>query len=197
MSKAQLLLASSSSYRRQLLHKLQLEFSWASPQLDETPLPGEAAEALTARLAEQKAKALATLYPNHLIIGSDQVATLDGAIIGKPHNHSAARTQLERFSGRELVFLTGLCLYNSTTGNTQLCVEPYRVEFRTLNSEQIERYLQLEQPYDCAGSFKSEGLGISLFKCLSGDDPNTLVGLPLIALIRMLNNEGIDPLTTR
>ncbi len=194
MKNYRLLLASSSTYRRQLLEKLQLPFSYASPNIDESPLPNEPAQDLVQRLATTKATTLAELYPDHLIIGSDQVATLDGNIIGKPHTHARAREQLTRFRNRTLVFFTGLCLFNTATRHTQTRVETYSVTFRNLSDEQIETYLRLEQPYDCAGSFKSEGLGISLFSSMEGNDPNTLIGLPLITLIKMLNNEGIDPL---
>jgi septum formation protein len=195
MNTPQILLASSSPYRRELLQKLHLPFSWASPDIDETPYPEESPQALTLRLAEQKAKALADKHPEHLIIGSDQVTTLDGIIIGKPGTHSAAVEQLQKCRSRSLVFLTSLCLLNTKTGRNQISLETYKVSFRNLSDQQIDRYLRLEQPYDCAGSFKAEGLGISLFDKLEGEDPNTLIGLPLIALIRMLNNEGIDPLT--
>ena len=196
MNTPQILLASSSSYRRELLQKLHLPFSWASPNINEAALPEQSPQALTLRLAEQKAKALAANHPEHLIIGSDQVATLDGAIIGKPGTHSTAVEQLQKCRGRDLVFLTSICLLNTKTGKTQLSLETYNVSFRELSDQQIDRYLRLEQPYDCAGSFKAEGLGISLFNKMEGEDPNTLIGLPLIALIRMLNNEGIDPLNS-
>lgn len=194
MQTSKILLASSSTYRRQLLQKLRLEFSWAIPAIDETPLPDEQPTNLVLRLAEQKAKALAKDYPNHLIIGSDQVATLDNQIIGKPGTHMIARSQLEKFNNKEVTFLTSICLYNSSTGNTQLGIDTYRVKFRQLTPAQIDSYLRQEQPYDCAGSFKSEGLGICLFEKMDGKDPNTLIGLPLIELIQMLINEGIDPL---
>ena len=189
-----MILASSSSHRRQLLHKLGLEFHWESPDVNEAPLPSETPETLVQRLAESKARALAVTYPNHLIIGADQVATLDGAIIGKPGNHPAALAQLERFSNRTVLFLTGLCLFNSATGQIQTFTGEYQVKFRPLTTAQLNNYLHKEKPYDCAGSFKSEGLGICLFDKLSGDDPNTLIGLPLIALTKMLIKEGVDPL---
>lgn len=192
-----ILLASSSSYRRQLLQKLGLAFSWAAPDIDETALPGEAAETLVKRLALSKAQALAPLNSGHLIIGSDQVASFEGKILGKPQGFDRAFAQLTSFSGKSVDFLTGLCLYNSASNQHQLSLESYRVRFKTLSPEQITRYLEREQPYDCAGSFKSEGLGICLFDSLEGEDPNTLVGLPLIALTRMLINEGVDPLTAQ
>lgn len=194
MIKPKILLASSSLYRRQLLQKLGLAFEWASPNINESRRPDENATQLVGRLAEAKARHLANTYPNHLIIGSDQVATIDDLIIGKPHTHTNAAAQLSSFRQREVIFMTGLCLFNPAANRIQTCVETYRVRFRNLLDEQIENYLQREQPYDCAGSFKSEGLGICLFEQFEGDDPNTLVGLPLIALTRMLANEGIDPL---
>lgn len=195
MTNHRFLLASSSAYRRDILQKLRLPFSYAAPNIDESPLPHESASDLVRRLAETKAISLAAHYPDHLIIGSDQVATLDNQIIGKPHTHIKATEQLTSFRNRTVVFLTGLCLYNAATQKLQTSVERYSVSFRDLTDAQINAYLTLERPYDCAGSFKSEGLGISLFSKMEGEDPNTLIGLPLIALIRMLNNEGIDPLS--
>lgn len=189
-----LVLASSSPYRRTLLAKLGLPFIWDSPAIDESAQAGESAEQLVRRLSLAKAKALAANHPNSLIVGSDQVATLDQQIIGKPLNHKRAAAQLQAASGRELVFNTGLCLLNSRTGQAQIAVETFSVFFRQLSTQQIDRYLLLEKPYDCAGSFKAEGLGICLFEKLSGDDPNTLIGLPIIRLLQMLANEGIDPL---
>lgn len=194
MTNPKILLASSSIYRRQLLQKLGLTFDWASPDIDESHQQGESPAQLVHRLAESKARRLASAYPNHLIIGSDQVATLDNHILGKPHTHINAVAQLRSFRQREVTFLTGLCLFNPTTNCTQTSVESYKVRFRNLSDEQIENYLHREQPYNCAGSFKAEGLGICLFEQLAGDDPNTLIGLPLIALTRMLANEGVDPL---
>jgi septum formation protein len=194
MIKPKILLASSSVYRRQLLQKLGLAFEWANPDIDEGHQPGESPAQLVHRLAEAKARRLAGTYPNHLIIGSDQVATIDNHILGKPHTHTNAIAQLRSFCQREVTFLTGLCLFNPTTNRAQTSVEAYKVKFRNLSDAQIENYLQHEQPYDCAGSFKSEGLGICLFEQFEGDDPNTLIGLPLMALTRMLTNEGIDPL---
>lgn len=186
-----LVLASSSPYRRQLLERLGLPFTWAAPDVDEAPQAGESAEALTARLAANKAAALAASRPEHLIIGSDQVLLLDGIPVSKPGNHLAACEQLRRCSGRTLRFSTSLCLLNSRTGRQQVTVEPFDVTFRQLNDEQIDRYLRREQPYDCAGSFKMEGLGITLFTALRGDDPNSLIGLPLIRLCDMLAEEGV------
>lgn len=194
MMQPKILLASSSPYRRQLLQKLGLTFEWANPNIDESNQPKEKPTQLVHRLAEAKARHLASAYPNHLIIGSDQVATIDNHILGKPHTHATAVAQLSGFRQREVTFMTGLCLFNPAANRIQTSVETYRVRFRNLSDEQIENYLRREQPYDCAGSFKSEGLGICLFEQLEGDDPNTLIGLPLIALTRMLATEGIDPL---
>jgi MAF protein len=185
-----IVLASSSPYRRALLEKLALNFTACSPAIDETARPDEEPMALVERLACEKAQALATRFPRHLIIGSDQVACLDGQILGKPGNIDRARQQLLAASGRRVLFLTGLCLLDSATGRRQSAVEPFAVEFRALSCAQIERYLEREQPFDCAGSFKSEGLGIALFKRLDGDDPNALIGLPLIRLIAMLEAAG-------
>jgi MAF protein len=185
-----LILASSSQYRKKLLSQLQLDFECCSPNIDESPLSDESAEGLVARLSAGKAEALATQFKQHLIIGSDQVAVLGDQILSKPGNHENAFQQLSHCSGREVCFYTGLSLLNSATGNIQTIVEPFHVKFRLLDKEQIERYLQTEKPYDCAGSFKVEGLGISLFEWLRGDDPNSLVGLPLIRLVDLLSNEG-------
>lgn len=186
-----LVLASSSPYRRALLERLGLPFVHAAPEVDEAVLPGETPVQLTLRLALGKARALAERFPDHLIIGSDQVLLLDGRPVSKPGHHTAAREQLRRCSGRTVEFTTSLCLLNSATGQHQLASEPFRVSFRELDEDSIERYLQREQPYDCAGSFKMEGLGISLFSALQGDDPHSLIGLPLIRLCEMLRNEGV------
>ncbi len=185
-----IILASSSIYRRQVLDKLGINYQWAAPDIDEAPLPDESPVELVKRLSQRKAKALSET--NALIIGSDQVAVIENRILGKPGNHTRAKAQLLEASGKKVTFLTGLSLYNSTTQTTQTCCETYEVTFRHLTEPQIETYLQREQPYDCAGSFKSEGLGICLFDSLEGRDPNTLIGLPLIALIDMLNKEGVD-----
>lgn len=195
-----ILLASSSTYRRELLARLGLAFEWASPDIDESPLLNEdeevdeSANALVARLSLTKANALASRFPNHLIIGSDQVAVLNDKIIGKPHTYERAFTQLRNASGNQVIFKTGLCLLNARTGESQVKVEEFTVEFRELSDDQINHYLTYEQPYDCAGSFKCEGLGVALFSRLSGDDPNALMGLPLISLVDMLKVEGVDPL---
>jgi MAF protein len=187
-----LLLASSSRYRRELLERLRLPFTTASPDIDESPLAGEAAEDLVTRLARNKATALAASHPEHLIIGSDQVAVLDGYILGKPGNHERARNQLLAASGRRISFLTGLALLNSRTGHCQVDHIRFNVDFRELEEDRIERYLRAEQPYDCAGSFKAEGLGISLFRRTEGEDATSLIGLPLIRLVDMLLAEGVQ-----
>ena len=189
-----LLLASSSPYRRQLLEKLQLNFDWDKPEIDETPEEGESPEDLVLRLASVKAQALASKYPQHLIIGSDQVAVFNQNIIGKPGDHEKAFAQLRSFSGNKVIFYTGLCLFNPHTQTCHTHFETYQVHFRNLSDAQIENYLQREKPYDCAGSFKSESLGISLFQSLEGRDPNSLIGLPLIALVDLLEKEGIGVL---
>lgn len=190
-----IILASSSTYRRQLLEKLNLLFSSASPNIDERAILGETPEDLVRRLATAKAAALSPLYPQHLIIGSDQVAVLDGRILGKPGSHEAAVQQLQAASGQTVVFHTGLTLLNSATGQVQYACPAYEVKFRSLTAAQINAYLLTEKPYDCAGSFKSEALGIALFEHMRGDDPNALIGLPLLELTRMLLTEGIDVLT--
>lgn len=185
-----LVLASTSPFRKAILEKLGLPFDAASPEVDETPLADETPEQLVRRLSEAKAKAVAEQFPEALIIGSDQVAVINDTILGKPGSHEKAVEQLRTAAGKTVIFLTGLCLYNSTTGHSQVEVVPFRVHFRQLTDSQIENYLHREQPYNCAGSFKSEGLGITLFERLEGDDPNTLIGLPLIRLIHMLEQEG-------
>lgn len=187
----QIVLGSTSPFRREILGKLGLPFKCAAPDIDESPLNDETPSQLVARLAEHKARAVAPDHPNSLIIGSDQVAVLNGEILGKPGNHSRAAEQLGRLAGKTVTFLTALCLYNSENSQAQTEVIPFVVHFRPLTTSQIENYLQKEQPYNCAGSFKSEGLGITLFEKLEGDDPNTLIGLPLIRLTRMLENEGV------
>lgn len=189
-----LILGSTSPYRRQLLERLGLAFETDAPEVDESRHAGESPQALVARLSEAKAHAVAARHPSALVIGSDQVAVLDGQIMGKPGGHGAAVRQLQRASGRTVTFYTGLCLLNAASDQGQLEVVPFRVVFRALSAEQIERYLRREQPYNCAGSFKSEGLGIALFERMEGDDPSTLMGLPLIRLTRMLEREGVSVL---
>lgn len=189
-----LVLASTSPYRRELLTRLGLEFETAAPNTDETRLPGETPKQLVRRLAEAKARAVAKDFPAARIIGSDQVAVLGDRILGKPGDHATAVQQLSVACGRRVTFLTGLCVYNSSSDQCQVDVVPYTVEFRALNAVQIENYLRREQPYNCAGSFKSEGLGISLFRRMEGEDPSALIGLPLIRLIDMLAVEGVNVL---
>ncbi|WP_312982648.1 nucleoside triphosphate pyrophosphatase [Atlantibacter sp.] len=191
-----LVLASTSPFRQSLLEKLGLPFITAAPGCDETPLQGEEARHLVVRLAKEKAQSLVGRFPNHLIIGSDQVCVLDGNITGKPLSEENARWQLTQASGHVVTFYTGLALYNSANGQLQTECEPFDVHFRHLSAEEIAGYVEKEQPLYCAGSFKSEGLGITLFDRLNGRDPNTLVGLPLIALGQMLRNEGINPLAS-
>ena len=192
--KQTLILASSSEYRRQLLQKLQIPFTSISPKIDETPLPDEKPHETALRLAQQKAKKVGAEYPHALVIGCDQVATLDGEQLGKPGNHNNATKQLQLMRGREVTFHSALCLFNAATGNMQALVVPYMVRFRQLTDEQIENYLTKEQPYHCAGSAKSEGLGIALIERMIGEDPNALIGLPLIKLITMLQNEAVEVL---
>ena len=189
-----LILASTSPYRRVLLEKLGLPFECAAPNVDESPQPGESPRHLVVRLAQEKAKSLAARFPDHLIIGSDQVCVLDGIITGKPHTEENARQQLLKARGSIVTFYTGLALYNSSTGHLQTECEPFDVHFRHLSEQEIDDYVRKERPLNCAGSFKSEGLGIALFERLDGRDPNALVGLPLIALCQMLRRENYNPL---
>ncbi|WP_428604562.1 Maf family protein [Sedimenticola sp.] len=190
-ARPRIVLGSTSPFRRTLLEKLGIQFEVDSPEIDEQPQVGEEPEQLVVRLARAKAEAVAARHPDSLVIGSDQVACIDGQILGKPGSRENAVAQLVAASGKRVTFFTGLCLYNSTTGNAQAICEPFYVHFRQLDQQQIERYLDAEAPYNCAGSFKSEGLGISLFSRLEGDDPNSLIGLPLIRLIAFLDAEGI------
>ncbi|QIK39114.1 septum formation inhibitor Maf [Caldichromatium japonicum] len=189
-----LILASTSPYRRNLLARLGLLFQTDSPAIDERPLPSESAVALVQRLAEAKARAVAKRHPDALIIGSDQVACLDGAILGKPGGRDAAIAQLERAAGHKVIFQTGVCLLDARAQQAHTFVEPYCVHFRNLSRAQIEGYIERERPYDCAGSFKAEGLGIALFARLEGDDPTALIGLPLIRLVPLLESFGHCPL---
>ena len=191
----QLVLASTSSFRQALLNKLGLPFITAAPETDETPLPGESAPQLVERLAQAKARALADRYPHSWIIGSDQVCVLAGEITGKPHTEENARAQLRAASGKAITFYTGLALYCAKENRMFSLYETFRVHFRPLSEAEINAYVTIEQPLQCAGSFKSEGLGITLFDRLEGHDPNTLVGLPLIALCNLLRGVGINPLT--
>ena len=189
-----IILASSSPYRQELLNTLGLAFEAHAPDVDETRLTNEGPRDLVARLAEKKARALASRFSKALIIGSDQVALCDGQVLTKPITHERAFEQLRLCSGKSVEFSTGLCLLNSETGSIQCEVEPFVVRFRELSDEQIHGYLYKEEPYDCAGSFKCEGLGVALFERFDGRDQNALVGLPLILLVKMLGVEGVDPL---
>jgi MAF protein len=186
-----LILASSSPFRKELLAKLGLKFSTHAPNIDESKKSNESAEALTYRLSQEKALEVAKTE-NGLIIASDQVAILGETILTKPHTHDNAIKQLSQSSGKQVDFLTALSVLNTQNNKMQTIVEKFSVVFKVLTAQQIENYLQKEQPYQCAGSFKSEGLGIGLFEKLIGNDPNALVGLPLIQLIKMLENEGVD-----
>ncbi|ALQ50213.1 Maf family protein [Nitrosomonas ureae] len=190
-STPQIILGSSSIYRKELLQRLQICFETSNPQIDETPLINESPRQTAARLAEAKARAVATIYPQALIIGSDQVAALGDIRLGKPLNHANAVEQLRQTQGKEVVFYTAVCVLNSFTDKLHIRVIPYHVQFRRLSDQQIENYLLKEQPYQCAGSAKSEGLGIALIERMTGDDPSGLIGLPLITLIDMLTIEGV------
>jgi septum formation protein len=190
-SHPQLVLASTSPFRRELLSRLAIPFEVLAPLVDESRLPGEPPEELVQRLSEAKARAGAAQFPGALVIGSDQVAVVDGEVLGKPGDHERAKRQLRKLSGRTVTFLTGLCLYNGASGEADTRLVPFQVRFRSLDEGRIERYLRHEQPYDCAGSFKSEALGITLFERMEGEDPTALIGLPLITLTTLLANAGI------
>ena len=187
-----LVLASTSAYRRMLLERFELPFETARPDVDETPLPGEAPPATADRLAAHKARAVAERFPDALVIGSDQVAYLGAEVFGKPGTAERAVAQLRRMSGQTVIFHTARALFNTRTGQTRHDGVPTRVRFRALSEAEIVRYVAKERPLDCAGSAKSEALGITLLESLSGDDPTALVGLPLIALARMLRAEGLE-----
>ncbi len=187
-----LILASTSRYRQALLHKLGLPFSSAAPDTDETPQLGENAAQLVLRLAQAKASSVAKGFDQGWVIGSDQVCTIDDRILGKPGDHAQAILQLRMLSGRAVTFYTGLCLWDAANQQYRLTMEPFVVHFRPLSDSVIENYLQQEQPYDCAGSFKSEALGICLFDRFEGRDPNTLIGLPLMALTDMFLAWGLS-----
>ena len=189
-----LILGSTSPFRRELLQRLRLPFTTAAPDIDETRLSNETADAMVQRLSLEKARAVAAQHPDALIIGSDQCAVLGEQIIGKPHTHANAVAQLTAASGQTVRFLTGLCLYDSRDDSYQLDLVPFDVTFRELTRMEIDSYLRQEQPYNCAGSFKSEGLGVTLFQSMNGDDPSALIGLPLIRLCDMLRQVGISPL---
>ncbi len=190
--KRQIVLASSSPYRRRILERVNLSFRCHAPDVDESVLPGESAADLVARLALAKARAVAARYPEALIIGSDQVADYHGKIVGKPADHADALQQLQCASAAVITLQCAVVLYDAASGDFQSAVEPFEVEFRELDLDLIERYLATEQPYQCCGSLKAEGVGIALLKRLSGDDPNALIGLPLIRLIDMLKNVGVE-----
>lgn len=194
MSVPALILASTSRYRHELLSRLRLAFTVAAPQVDETPRPREAPAALALRLALEKAREVAARHPEAIVIGADQVADLDGQAIGKPGSHARAVEQLRRMSGRRLVFQTAVAVLRPSTGFEQAQLAPVWVSVRRLADAEIERYLELEQPYDCAGSAKSETLGIALLEAIDSDDPTALVGLPLIRTCELLRQAGIDPL---
>lgn len=189
--KQTLILASSSKFRRELLRKLGIPFNSISPKVDEAPLPDEKPYETALRLCQEKARKIGKKHPHALIIGCDQVATLDDTLLGKPMNYQNATKQLQMMRGREVTFHSALCLYNPAKDTMQAEVVPYLVRFRQLTDAQIESYLTKEQPYHCAGSAKSEGLGIALIERMLGEDPNALIGLPLIKLITMLQNEGV------
>ncbi len=192
MNSQLLVLGSTSTYRRELLLRLQVPFLTAAPDVDETPFPGESAKTTCWRLSREKALKVAIQYPDALIIGSDQVALLDGRQIGKPLTHDNAVLQLRAMRGNRVSFYTALSLLNARTGDMQTEVAENHVSFRDLTDDEIESYLLKEQPYHCAGSAKSEGLGIALISKMEGDDPNALVGLPLILLVNMLKNQGVQ-----
>lgn len=186
----EIVLASSSPFRQRLLRQLALEFRTINPDIDESPLQNEKPETLVTRLSVAKARAVLSNAPRALIIGSDQVAVHDGAIVGKPRNHTNAVGQLLSSSGKIITYLTGVAVLNSTNGSLQTAVVPYTVRFRSLTQERIEDYLEREKPYGCCGSLRADGLGIALLNQLRGDDPTALIGLPLTVLVEMLENEG-------
>jgi septum formation protein len=193
-SRPPLILASTSRYRRELLERLKLTFAVQAPEVDESPRAGEAPAELALRLAMAKAQAVAGTYPNAVVIGSDQVADLDGRPIGKPGTHERATAQLHAMSGRAVVFQTAVAVVRRDIGFERALLAPVAVRFRTLGADEIEHYLRLEQPYDCAGSAKCETLGIALLDAIDSDDPTALVGLPLIRTCALLRQAGIDPL---
>ena len=187
----QLILASSSPFRQQLLDRLQLEYESHAPNVDESVMKGEDASNYVCRLAEAKACHVAEHYPDAVVIGSDQCALLDGEILGKPGSHENALQQLRAAQGRTVVFHTGVCVVRLSSGYRAVEDVPFEVEFRTLSDQQLDHYLRVEQPYQCAGSFKAEGYGSCLFSRMRGDDPSALIGLPLFRLIAMLESAGI------
>lgn len=187
-----IVLGSTSPFRKSLLEKLHIDFVCDSPNIDETPLKNESVEEMVVRLSISKAQAIASNHTNALIIGSDQSAMLDNEILSKPGNFENGFQQLTRASGKKVIFQTGLCLLNTTTGKIQSACVPYTVVFKTLTPSMIKNYLEKEEPYNCAGSFKSEALGIALFDRFEGSDPNALIGLPLITLVNFLSNENFS-----
>ena len=191
---SRLVLASSSRYRRQLLDRLDLSYQWAAPDIDEARRADENAVTLAHRLALSKAQAIAADYPDHLIIGSDQLALFEGDILGKPGDFDTACANLRRFSGHQVSFMTGLALIDTGAGRHRVVHDTYHVWFRNLSDEEIENYVSRDQPYDSSGSFRMEGLGIALFQRFEGNDPNTLIGLPLIKLCELLREAGLNPL---
>lgn len=191
-----LILGSTSRYRHALLSRLRIPFDVVAPEVDETPLTGESPLALASRLALAKAHAVAQLHPQAVVIGSDQVADLHGEPLGKPGNHARAVEQLRGMRGQTVIFQTAVAVVCHANGFTQMEVAPVRVRFRDLSDAEIEAYLQAEQPYDCAGSAKSEGLGIALLDAIDNDDPTALIGLPLIRTCRMLRDAGITIFST-
>jgi septum formation protein len=193
-TRPKLILASTSRYRRELLERLRLPFEVRSPDVDETPLPGELPAALANRVAMAKAQAVSAAHPDAIVIGSDQVADLDGTPIGKPGNHERAVAQLRSMQGRSIVFHTAVAVVRGSTGYSGSAIAPVTVKFRQLTDPEIEHYLQLEQPYDCAGSAKCETLGIALLDAIDSDDPTALVGLPLIRTSALLREAGTNPL---
>ena len=192
-----LILASTSRYRRELLERLRLPFEVMPPEVEETALPGETANVLAARLALAKAEAVAANFANAVVVGSDQVAELDGLLLGKPHTHERAVAQLRAMSGRQVLFHTAVAVVRRDRGYARGLLAPVRVTFRSLAEAEIEHYLRIEQPYDCAGSAKSEALGIALLAAIESDDPTALIGLPLIRTCTLLREAGLDPLAPR
>jgi len=194
MTSPKLILASSSPFRRELLARLMIPFEVESPDIDETPRPGERARELVLRLSVEKAQVVASKTEDALVIGSDQVAVHDGdRIIGKPTDHAHAVRQLASSSGRTITLYTGLAVINTDSGRIQKDVIPYTVQFKRLSEHEIERYLDKEKPYGCSGSLRADGLGIALLEKFVGDDPTALIGLPLIRLVSMLQEEGMSP----
>lgn len=192
MNLSPLILASSSVYRRMLLERLRIPFEIVSPEIDETPKPAESPADAASRLAQEKARKVGLTHPHTLIIGCDQVAVLDGRQIGKPYTFENAFDQLKTMRGKTVIFYSALCLYNSGNDGMQSRIVPCEVTFRNYTDDQIGNYLRLDEPYHCAGSAKSEGLGIAMISSMKGEDPNALIGLPIIALVDMLKAEGIE-----